>query len=147
VELACDRRWCFDAPPSALWGAMAATADYPTWWPWLIAFDAAGLVAGARWHCAVRPPLRYTVRFAIDLQQVEPPRLVTAAVTGDITGRARIEIEAYEDRSEVRLVSALAPARRSIAWLTAVAGPIARRSHDWVLDTGARQFAARAVGR
>ena len=93
----------------------------------------------------MRPPLRYTVRFAIDLEQVEPPRLLTARVTGDIAGRARIEITADGDRSEVRLVSALTPTRRMIALLAAVAGPIARRSHDWVLDTGARQFAAHAV--
>ena len=95
----------------------------------------------------MRPPLRYSVRFAIDLEQVEPSRLLTARVTGDITGRARVDIAERGERSEVRLASALTPTRRSMALLTAVAGPIARRSHDWVLDTGARQFAARAVAR
>jgi uncharacterized protein YndB with AHSA1/START domain len=147
VELASDRRWCLDAGPDAVWAALAATADYRTWWPWLTSFDAAGLVAGARWQCTVRPPLRFSVRFAIDLEQVEPSRLLTARVTGDITGRARVDIAECGERSEVRLVSSLTPTRRSMALLTAVAGPIARRSHDWVLETGARQFAARAVAR
>ncbi len=147
MELASDRRWCFDAPPDDVWVALAATSEYRTWWPWLTSFDAVGLVAGARWQCTVRPPLRYSVRFAIDLEQIEAPRLLTARVSGDITGRARVELAARADGSEVRLVSTLAPTRRAMALLTAVAGPIARRSHDWVLDTGARQFAARAVGR
>ena len=147
MELASDRRWCFDAPPSAVWAALAATSEYRTWWPWLTSFDAVGLVAGARWQCTVRPPLRYSVRFAIDLEQVEPSRLLTARVSGDITGRARVDITGCGERSEIRLVSLLTPARRSMALLTALAGPIARRSHDWVLDTGARQFAAHAVGR
>ena len=147
MELASDRRWRFDAAPDEVWAALAATAEYPTWWPWLTAFDAAGLVAGARWHCTVRPPLRYSVRFAVDLDEVVPPCVVTARVSGDIAGRARIDITRHgTERSEVRLVSALTPTRRTIAWLTTMAGPIARRSHDWVLDTGARQFAARAVG-
>jgi uncharacterized protein YndB with AHSA1/START domain len=145
VELVSDRRWCFGAPPDVVWAALAATDDYPTWWPWLRGFDADGLVAGGRWRCTVRPPLQYSVRFALDLEEVEAPRLVTARVSGDITGRARIDITAAGARSEVHLASALRPTRRTIAWLAAAAGPIARRSHDWVLETGARQFAARAV--
>jgi uncharacterized protein YndB with AHSA1/START domain len=145
VELVSDRSWCFGAPPDVVWAALAATDDYPRWWPWLTTFDADGLVAGGRWRCTVRPPLQYSVRFAIDIDEVEPPHLVTARVSGDITGHARIDITESGARSEVRLASALTPTRRTIAWLAAVAGPIARRSHDWVLDTGARQFAARAV--
>ena len=70
-----------------------------------------------------------------------------ACCTGDITGRARIDITGCGERSEIRLVSSLTPTRRSMALLTALAGPIARRSHDWVLDTGARQFAAHSVAR
>ena len=145
MELVSDRSWCFGAPPDVVWAALAATGDYPTWWPWLRSFDADGLVAGGRWRCTVRPPLQYSVRFALELEEVEPPHLVTARVSGDIAGRARIEITAAGARSEVRLASALTPTRRTIAWLAAAAGPIARRSHDWVLDTGARQFASRAV--
>jgi hypothetical protein len=145
VELVSDRRWCFGAPRDAVWAALAATDDYTTWWPWLTAFDADGLVAGARWRCAVRPPLRYSVRFAIEIVEVEPPSFVTARVVGDIAGRARIDVAAHGDRSSVRLSSALMPTRRTVAWLTVLAGPIARRSHDWILDTGARQFAAHVV--
>ena len=53
-----------------------------TWWPWLTSFDAAGLVAGARWQCTVRPPLRYSVRFAIDLEEVEPSRAADGSRDG-----------------------------------------------------------------
>ncbi len=143
MELVSDRRWCFDAAHDEVWAALAATDLYATWWPWLTTFDAAGLVAGARWQCAVRPPLRYTVRFGIEILEVQEPDFVTARVSGDIAGQARIEVAGRGERSEVRLTSALMPTGRTVAWLTAVAGPIARRSHDWILDTGARQFAAR----
>ena len=115
MELVSDRRWFLDAGPDAVWAALADTAEYRTWWPWLTSFDAAGLVAGARWRCTVRPPLRYSVRFAIDLEQVEPSRLLAARVTGDITGRARVDITECGARSEVRLTSALTPTRRSMA--------------------------------
>ena len=69
VELVSERSWCFGAPPDVVWAALAATGDYPTWWPWLTAFDADGLVAGGRWRCTVRPPLPYSVRFALDLER------------------------------------------------------------------------------
>jgi hypothetical protein len=145
VELVSDREWSFDAGVDAVWAALGATDEYRTWWPWLTSFDAAGLVAGDRWRCTVRPPLRYSVRFAVALEEVAAPRLVTAAVSGDISGRARIELAGDGAGSSLRLTSALRPTRRMMAWLTVLAGPVARRSHDWVLDTGARQFAARAV--
>src|SRR5262245_19438722 len=130
VELVSDRRWHFGAPLDAVWAALAATDDYTTWCPWLSSFDAAGLVAGARWRCAVRPPLRYSVRFAVEIVEVERPRFVTARVSGDIAGRARIDVAGQGDGSSVRLTSALTPTRRTVAWLTALAAPIARRSHD-----------------
>jgi uncharacterized protein YndB with AHSA1/START domain len=147
VELVSDRRWTFGAPPDVVWSALAATDEYASWWPWLTTFDALGLVAGAEWRCAVRPPLRYSVRFAVALEEVEAPRWVTARVSGDIAGRARVDVAGQGERSEVRLTSALRPTRRTVAWLTALAGPVARRSHDWILDTGARQFAAHVEAR
>ena len=94
VELVSDRRYRFALQPDALWSALDATDDYRRWWPWLRTFEADGLRAGDRWSCAVRPPLPYTLRFVIHLDDVDPPRLITAHVTGDITGEARVEIAA-----------------------------------------------------
>ena len=65
---------------------------------------------------------------------------------GDIGGTARIEVEPDGvDGSRVRLRSTLAPRSRAFAALATVARPIVSRGHDWVLDTGAAQFAAGAA--
>jgi uncharacterized protein YndB with AHSA1/START domain len=145
VEIVSDRRYRFALPPDALWSALAATDDYRRWWPWLRTFEADGLRAGDRWSCAVRPPLPYTLQFAIHLDDVVPPRLITAHVTGDIAGEARVEIAADRDGCHVHLTSRLAPGNRAFAVVARVAQPVVRRGHDWVLDTGAAQFASHAV--
>ena len=147
MELVSDRRYRFEVVPEALWAAIAETADYQRWWPWLTTFEAEGLAVGGVWRCAVRPPLPYTVRFSIRLDEVVRPSLVAATVRGDIAGTARVEVEADGDGCAVRLRSALAPSSRVFGIIAGLARPLVRRGHDWVLDTGARQFAARAVER
>jgi uncharacterized protein YndB with AHSA1/START domain len=145
VLLDSDRHYRFAVPPAALWSALAETADYRRWWPWLTAFEANGLVAGDVWRCAVRAPLPYTLRFAIDLDEVVPTTLVVARVSGDIEGTARLDVVPHGEGCEVRLTSRLRPSGRAFGLVARLARPIVRRGHDWVLDTGARQFVERAV--
>jgi uncharacterized protein YndB with AHSA1/START domain len=147
VELASDRRFRFEAPPDALWAAIANTDEYRRWWPWLTAFEADGMAPGSVWRCAVRPLLPYTLRFSIHLVDVVQPSLLTATVGGDIAGEARVEVAADGEGSAVRLVSRLAPSSRVFGIVAGIARPIVRRGHDWVIDTGAGQFAERAIGR
>jgi hypothetical protein len=93
----------------------------------------------------VQPPLPYILRFDLTLLEVEPHRFVTAAVSGDIVGEARIDVQATGTGSEVRLVSALSPSNPMLRAIATMARPVVRFGHDWVLDTGLRQFASRAI--
>ena len=145
MQLESDRRYVYPVPPERMWGALAATHLYRRWWPWLTAFEADGLVAGSRWRCTVRPPLPYSVRFTLHLDDVVPPAFVTARVTGDIGGYARIDLADHDEGTQVRLTSALSPTNRAFAIIAAVARPVVRRGHDWVLDTGAHQFGRQAI--
>jgi uncharacterized protein YndB with AHSA1/START domain len=142
MELDSDRQYWFPVPPDDLWHALAATDDYRRWWPWLTAFEAAGLVAGDEWRCRVRPPLPYSLRFAIHLDEVVRPKHVAATVVGDIAGHARLDLTPRDDGCAVRLVSVLSPGNRVFAMIATMARPLVRRGHDWVLDNGARQFGA-----
>lgn len=142
MQLSSERRYHFACQPDEVWRALSATGDYQQWWPWLRQFEAAGLVAGDRWSCTVRPPLPYSLRFTIELTEVVPCERIAADVTGDIAGTARIEIAPEIDGSAVWLTSALTPSSRVFAALATLARPIVTRGHDWVLDTGAEQFRA-----
>ena len=140
-----DRTYHFDADPDTFWAAIGETGNYRAWWPWLRIFDAPDFEVGSRWTCVVQPPVPYRVRFAIDLDRIEPARLVTAAVSGDICGTACLRITPEGPGCAVHLLSELTPDNRLLRAAALLARPIVRFGHDWVLDTGASQFGASAL--
>jgi hypothetical protein len=105
------------------------------------------LFEGDKWNCVVQPPLPYALRFTLSLDQVVPGRLAVARIAGEIEGDARLEIDPTPqgDACNVRLVSHLSPVNGMLRAIARLARPMAQFGHDWVLDTGARQFRARAL--
>ena len=86
------------------------------------------------------------MRFRVAIEHIEAPSLVRARVLGDVVGDAALE--PGRGRAEgcvATLRSSLAPGNTALRLISRFAGPIASFGHDWVLDSGARQFIARAV--
>ena len=140
-----ERTLLFDAGVDALWASLGRVGDYRSWWPWLRDFDARALETGDRWRCTVQPPVPYTLNFTIELAEVVAAERVAAHVSGDITGHATLTLRPAGDGSELRLVSSLEPRRPLLSMVTNVTPWLARVGHDWVLDTGQRQFRRRAL--
>jgi uncharacterized protein YndB with AHSA1/START domain len=145
MEVRSERRFQFDATPAALWAALTAVEDYPTWWPWLRDFDAHALAAGEEWRCTVKPPLPYVVRFVVRFDDVRAQERIDASVSGDIAGPAQLTIEPSGTGSAVTLTSALRPTSSILRAVATIGRPLVRYGHDWVLDIGAGQFASRAL--
>jgi hypothetical protein len=147
VHVGSDRRYRFDVDNETLWTAIEATGDYRNWWPWLRRLDAKGLIEGDTWKCVVQPPLPYALRFTVCLDRVVPGRLAVASIGGEIEGDARLEIDPEPDGDgcHARLVSHLSPVNGMLKSVARWARPLAQFGHDWVLDTGARQFRARVI--
>jgi hypothetical protein len=144
-SFASDRTWTFDVPVERLWSRVTATEEYPTWWPWLAEFEPdGGFARGASWSCTVAPPLPYRIRFALELEEVRPPRLVRARVRGDIRGDAELTLVEGSGGSVARLRSDLSPANPLLRGVGVTARPLIAWGHDWVLDSGQRQFVERA---
>jgi hypothetical protein len=129
----------------AIWALISDVDAYQEWWPWLRVFEAGGLTAGDVWRCEVQPPLPYAVRFQVLIDYVEAPVEVRARIQGDVVGMATLTLEEEPDGCVANLVSALAPGNQTLQVVSRLAAPVARFGHDWVLDSGARQFIARAV--
>jgi hypothetical protein len=145
VRIRSDRRHAFSVPPAELWAAMARIEAYRIWWPWLRRFEADGFAPGSTWSAVVQPPLPYRLRFDVVLDQVDAPSVVSAQVSGDIEGSARLEVAPLDDGCELHLLSELRPTNGVLRAVAQVAAPLARFGHDWVLDTGLRQFRDRAL--
>ncbi|HVX22951.1 MAG TPA: SRPBCC family protein [Acidimicrobiales bacterium] len=141
-----DRRYRFPADRAAVWAAIGSVDRYRAWWPWLRRFQAGDLAAGQVWDCQIQPPMPYLLRFTVTLQQVEAASLVEATIDGDVRGTARLDLaDAAGGGCHVRLRSSLVPSNRTLRTVARVARPVAQFGHRWVLDTGARQFQARAL--
>jgi hypothetical protein len=124
---------------------MARVDAYRRWWPWLRHFDGVALGDGEVWSAVVQPPLPYRLRFEIRLDDVRAPHHAGAVITGDIQGRAQLEVTPTDDGSELHVVSELTPTSSVLRAVAQVAAPLARFGHEWVLDTGLRQFRERAL--
>jgi hypothetical protein len=146
VQIHSRRVHRFDDEPPEVWAALTSVDRYRSWWPWLTHLEADGFAPGATWRCEVRPPLRYRVRFELHLGDVAVAESVDATLRGDIAGHARLTLAPPPDGGTVlRLESWLAPSAPWLRALSSLARPVTQRGHDWVLDTGLRQFEARAL--
>jgi hypothetical protein len=138
-------RYELPLPRQAVWSQISEVREFRRWWPWLRACDAVALAAGEVWHCEVQPPLPYPLRFRVVIDEVKAPLLVRARVEGDVVGDAAVELHEAAGGCVASLHSRLAPGNGALRFMSRFAAPIARFGHDWVLDSGARQFIARAV--
>jgi uncharacterized protein YndB with AHSA1/START domain len=138
-------RYDLPLPREDVWSLITDVASYRSWWPWLRKFDAAGFAEGEAWRCEVQPPMPYLVRFGVEIDHVEEAKLVRATVDGDVVGEATLTFDDSDEGCVATLHSSLAPGNTALRLVSRFAAPIARFGHDWVLDSGARQFIARAV--
>lgn len=140
-----DRTFAVGADRERVWKAFAQVDDYQRWWPWLRSFEADALAEGSVWHCAVQPPVPYRLRFTIQIDSVVECEHVAATISGDIEGTARLDLRPVGTDTEIRLVASLTPRRPVVRVVERVLPPLARYGHDWVLDTGVRQFGEEAL--
>jgi uncharacterized protein YndB with AHSA1/START domain len=145
MRLASTRELRFDADRRTVWAAMCRVGQFPSWWPWLRRFEGAELRTGSVWSCVIQPPVPYAVHVTVALDQVVAPALVAATVAGDVSGTARLLLEDERDGCRALLTSTLTPEQGLLRAVATLAPPVARFGHDWVLGTGARQFAERAL--
>jgi uncharacterized protein YndB with AHSA1/START domain len=138
-------RYDLPLPREDAWSLISDVSSYRNWWPWLRVFDAAALASGEEWRCEVQPPVPYLVRFRVVIEDVETAVRVSASVVGDVVGNATLRFEDTTEGCVATLDSTLAPGNTALRMVSRFAGPIARFGHDWVLDSGARQFIARGV--
>jgi len=140
VRFHSDRRYHVPMSPEELWATVARVEDYQSWWPWLRRFRADQLADGEVWTCLVQPPLPYWVRFEVALDEVIEPHTVRARISGDVVGDAHLDIREHLAGAEARLVSDLGPGNPVLRAFARVGAPLVRYGHDWVLDSGVRQF-------
>ena len=86
----------FPVPPPQIWAIIDRFDLFESWWAWLADFraDDGGLVTGNVLHGTAIPPVPYRLRLDVRLQQCDRPRLIEAAIDGDVRGQAALRLDA-----------------------------------------------------
>jgi uncharacterized protein YndB with AHSA1/START domain/quercetin dioxygenase-like cupin family protein len=127
--------WDVAAPPEAVFAAIADARSYTQWWrPVYIEVDADGPPAPgvqSRQHFKGRLPYHLHTRSV--LTAVDPPRLITAEVDGDLRGRGTWTLTATGTGTHVRFDWRVHADRKLLRVLTPVLRPALRWNHNWAI--------------
>jgi hypothetical protein len=85
------------------------------------------------------------LRVELLLDDVEPGERLAATVTGDIEGRAALDVSPAATGSAVDIEWRVRPRSRAMQVAAVLARPLLRWSHEWVLARGLEQFRQRAL--
>ena len=96
-------------------------------------------------HGLVVPPVPCRLRLDIRLQRCEPPRLIVAAVEGDLRGQAVLQLDDADDGTRATLTWSLEMRSAPLRAAARVAYPLMRWGHDRVLDMAVAGFRQRAL--
>jgi hypothetical protein len=137
----------FPVSPPQLWATIERFEQFEWWWGWLADFraDGSGLVDGNVLHGTVIPPVPYRLRLKITLQRCDRPRLVEAAVGGDLSGQAVLRLAEAAGGTRVAMAWSVEMRSAPLRVAARVAYPLMRWAHDRVVDMAVSGFRRRAL--
>jgi hypothetical protein len=139
--------WSFDAPREAVWRALMAPEEWPSWWRAVAAVerlvegdaDGVGAVRRMTWRTA----LPYTLAFDMRMTRIEPMALIEGRAEGELTGLGRWLLSGEDARTQVRyewIVDVTKPWQRLFA---PVLRPVFTWNHNVVMGWGEAGLARR----
>jgi uncharacterized protein YndB with AHSA1/START domain len=125
--------WDVEAPPEAVFEALADARTYPRWWrPVYIAVDSDGPAeVGRVSHQEFKGRLPYHLRTRSTIVRMEPPREFEVEVVGDLTGRGVWTLTPADGRVHIRFDWRVIADRPLLRVLTPVLRPLFRWNHNW----------------
>ncbi len=137
----------FPVSPPQLWATIERFEQFESWWGWLADFraDGRGLVGGNVLHGTVIPPVPYRLRLKVALQRCDRPRLLEAAVAGDLRGHAVLRLAAAGSGTRVAVAWSVEMRSAPLRVAARVAYPLLRWGHDRVVEMAVSGFRRRAL--
>ncbi|NYI60112.1 SRPBCC family protein [Cellulomonas soli] len=136
--------WCLPATPARCWQVLADPAmTWPTWWPHMSAEQVhvtPGSTVGSHALLRFRSPFGYGLAVRLLVTAVDPGRLVTLEVGGDLEGRAEVRIDGDDDPGRTR-VGVVWDVRTVRTWMNATGpllAPLFAYAHAHVMAAGER---------
>lgn len=147
--------WDVEAPPDAVFAAIADSRTYPVWWrPVYLEVDSDSPVeVGGEFQHHFKGRLPYHLHTRSVIAELESPRTIIADVDGDLRGRGTWTLTPTTRGTHVRFDWQVHADRKLLRVLTPVLRPIFRWNHNWAiarakegLEPYARRTSARVAG-
>jgi hypothetical protein len=137
----------FPLTPDELWQCIARFDRFESWWPWLRSFsaDGDGLLTGNTLHAVVAPPVPVQLRLDVHLRACDRPRLVAAAISGDLRGSALLRFADVNGGTRATADWSLETTTAALRLTTRVAYPVMRWGHDRVVEMAVAGFRRKAL--
>ena len=143
--------WDVDAPPAAVFDALADARTYPEWWrPVYLDVETDGppeLGRISRQHFKGRLP--YHLRTTSRITRYEPPHAIAADVEGDLRGTGLWTLTPRDGGTHVHFDWRVLADRPLLRALTPLLRPLLRWNHAWAIARaieGLEPFARTASG-
>jgi len=130
------------APPEQLWAGMERVERFEEWWGWLrdLRLEGPGLSAGSVLSGVISPPLPYRMRVRVVVQECIRPKVIGAAIHGDLEGEARLVFDPEGDGTRASVAWTIEMMQRSMRLAAVVAAPLLRWGHDRVVESTVAEF-------
>jgi uncharacterized protein YndB with AHSA1/START domain len=140
-----QRGFAFDLAPDRLWDRIGEVDQFERWWPWLtdLRIEGNGLSAGSVLHGTVTPPLPYRMRLDVVLVECHRPRAIDAAISGDLTGEARLRTRPEGDGTWAEVAWEVEMRQPAMRIASRIGRPLLQRGHDRVVEVTVAGFRRR----
>lgn len=128
--------WEVDAPPEAVFSALADARTYPEWWkPVYIEVEGDCEPAiGCETSQHFKGKLPYTLTTTSEIVAYNPPNSFAVKVVGDLSGSGVWTLTPQDSRVHIRFDWTVVADRPLLRVLTPVARPIFRWNHNWSVE-------------
>ena len=132
--------WRIEAPLAAVWRALIAPEEWPTWWravtrvETLAAGDASGI--GALRRLTWRTALPYSFTFDMRATRVEPMRVIEGRAEGELAGLGRWTLTPNGEATSVRYDWIVDVEKRWMRALAPLLHPVFAWNHNKVMAWG-----------
>ena len=139
----------FEASPDVLWGELARVDRFEEWWPWMrnVALEGEALTPGSVISFGIDPPVPFKMTISVAVTDSQQPHWIEGDVSGDLSGRARLELVERRDHSVCEVSWDVEIANGGIRRVIHVARPILLWAQRWAVEIALHGFRTHLSGR
>ena len=132
----------FDASPEELWRELARVDRFEEWWPWMrnVRLSGKALTPGSVISFGIDPPVPFKMTISVAVTDSHAPDWLEGDVSGDLSGRARLELVEQGDHAICHVAWDVEIANAGIRRVIHVARPILLWAQRWAVEIALHGF-------